>query len=595
MADGPVTAPGDPAEAYARRVVGGEVPAGRLHRLCCERHLRDLARQGTSGFPFVFDWAFADPFLRFARKCRHYKGEWAGRHFEPSENQVFRFASLFGWRDTRTGFRRFTTAYNEIPRKNGKTFEAAIVALYATFFEHEPGAEGYCIATKREQAKRVWADCRRLVVSSGLRRKIVAQVANLHRPDRDAKLEPLGADADSTDGLNPQVIITDEMHAMKNRALLDVMETATGARRCPLHYQITTAGNDLMTPCGDQHDYAAKVLEGTVPDEHFFAFVAHADPGDDWQEESTWVKANPHYGVSVQAEDMRRLALKARHMPSAAAQFRQKRLNEWINTDAPSLSMDGWRAGQSAWEPESLRGQVCWAGVDLSSKIDLTALCLLFPPTSERPRWRLVVRAWTPGDTLMERALKDRAPYDLWVRAGWLVSVPGVAINHRVIREALEEARRMFDVQSVGFDPWHATQLAQELHDENGWPETALLEVPQTFAGLTSAEAAFKAAVLAGEVDARDSPLVQWCASNVVEQTDGKGNILFSKRRSRSRIDPIKAATIAWAVHQRGAPRAPKYELIIVGGGGKHGRPGVRRPGPAPSGGPPPARPSAPA
>lgn len=558
---------GHPVDGYAQAVVDGQVPAGTYHRLACVRHLRDRAREAESG-PWVFSADAADRFFRFASKLRHYKGEWAGQPFVPSDNQVFRLGNIFGWRSRTTGLRRFTTAYNELPRKSGKTFEAAVVALYVTFFEGEPGAEGYCIATKREQARRVWDDCKRLVVSSGLKARITAQVANLHQAATACKLEPLGADADSTDGLNPHLIITDELHAMKTRALLDVMESATGARRNPLHYQITTAGDDPVSPCGDQHDYACKVLDGVFEDaasEAFFAFIAHADPDDDWLDEATWRKANPHYGISVLPEDLRKLALKAKQIPSAVAEFQQKRLNLWVNTAAPSLSVDGWRRGQTTWDEDELRHEPCWAGLDLSGKLDLTALTLLFPPAPGRPRWRLLQRIWTPAETLIERARRDRAPYDVWAEQGWLLTTPGSSIDQRVIQDELRALRQRFDIEMLGYDPWHAHVLARDLVRDDGWREDEVIEVPQTFAGLTKAESDFKALVVEGEVDARGCPVTAWCVSNVVEQTDGKGNILFTKKRSRGRIDPVKSATIALSVYLR-QPRASEPTFFVVGG-----------------------------
>ncbi|HWB15963.1 MAG TPA: terminase TerL endonuclease subunit [Vicinamibacterales bacterium] len=547
-------------DAYAMAVVAGRVPAGRYHRLACERHLFDRRREGSRGFPFRFIWEptrrgehSATRFLSFARRVKHYKGEWAGRYFEPSDNQVFRLGSIFGWRHAESGLRRFTTAYNEIPRKGGKTFEAAIVALYGTFFEGEAGAEGYCIATKREQARRVFDDAKRMVVSSGLKSRIKVNAANLCRDDLACKLEPLGADADSTDGLNPHVIITDEFHAHKTRALIDVMESATGARRNPLHFQITTAGNDPVSPCGDQHEYVTRILDGVLDDDpatlSMFAFIAHADEADDWREEATWRKANPHYDISVKPDDMRKLAAKAIHMPSAAAEFQQKRLNIWVNASAPWLSLDGWRKGQTQWSPDDVLGEECYLGLDLASKIDLCALVALFPPTPSRESWRILPFAWTPKDTLVERAHRDRAPYDIWAQQGYLLTVPGEKISQALVREKILDLKSRYRVRAIGYDDWHMDQLDEQLVEEDGLSRESLVVVPQTYAGMSSACLRFEAEVLGGHVDAGDSPLMAWCASNVVVQRDGKDNIYPVKKRSRGRIDPIVAANIAMACY----------------------------------------------
>lgn len=560
----------NPVDAYALDVIAGRVPAGKYHRLACVRHMKDRARENTPGFPYRFEMAQADRFIRFAKKLRHYKGKkWARTYFDPSPCQLFRLGSIFGWRHVTTGLRRFTTAYNELPRKSGKTFEAAIVAIYVTFFEGEPGAEGYCIATKREQARRVFDDAKKLVRTSGLRSRITVYKSNLHREDTSCKFEPLGADADSTDGLNPHLIITDEFHAHKTRELVDVMESATGARQNPLHFQITTAGDDPVSPCGDQHEYACKILEGLFDDEAtvaFFCFIAHADPEDDWQSEATWKKASPHYGLSVEPDEVRKMALKAKNMPSAAAEFKQKILNLWVNATAPCLSVEGWRKGQSDWTDADMAHEPCFVGVDLASKIDLCALSFVFPPTPGRPTWRILQRLWTPEDTLADRAHRDRAPYQVWIDKGFLIPVPGTSIDHEVVRQAILWGREHFDIQRIGFDPWHADAPIKNLIALDGFTEEQAIAVPQTYAGMSAACLLFQAEALAGNLDARRCPVTSWSVSNTVGQRDGKDNLMFTKGKSRGRIDPVIAATTAMALWLRMPAVEAAGDLVMVYG-----------------------------
>lgn len=546
----------NPVDTYARRVVLGEIPAGKYHRLACVRHLKDRAREGRGDFPFRFVWEKADRFLRFMGKLKHYKGEWAGQFIAPTDFQVFRLGSIFGWRHETTGMRRFTTAYNELPRKQGKSLEAAVVAIYATFFEGEPGAEGYCLATKEKQAADVvFADIKRLIKSSGLTDRFTVQVKNVHHDPSASKLEPLGSDSDTLDGLNPHSITTDELHAFKNRGLLDVMESATGSRRNPLHYQITTAGNDPVSVCGDQHDYACKILDGVLQDvstESFFVCIAHADLEDDWLDPETWKKANPHYGISVNPDDLLKLALKAKNMPSAAAEFKQKRLNLWVNADASWLSIEGWRAGQSAWSDESLAGEACWGGIDLSSKIDLTAFVLLFPPTKTRSQWRIRLWAFTPAETLRERAHRDRAPYQTWADAGYLTLCPAERIDYAQVLACIAEQKRRFRIQSIGYDPWNAENLATDLKGKAlGFGENQVIEIPQNYGYLSQPSKGLAADVLGGQVDAGHNPLMDWCVSNAVVKPDEKDNIFPTKKRSRGRIDPVIATVIARAVYER--------------------------------------------
>jgi phage terminase large subunit-like protein len=545
-------------DAYARSVVAGDIPAGKYHRLACARHLKDRDRENTPGFPFRFEITKAERFFRFSEKLKHYKGQWAGEFIKLQPYQKFRLGCLFGWLSTRTDLRRFRTHYNEIPRKNGKSLEAAVVLLYLTFYDGEPGAEGYTIATKRDQAKLVFNDMKRLVQSSGLKTRLKVQVANIHRDDTASKAEPLGADHDSTDGLNPSAYVADELHAYKERGLLDVMETATGARQQPVAFQITTAGDDPVSPCGDQHDYATKLLEGVLVDESFFAFIASADADDDWTLPTTAAKANPNYNVSVNPEDLESKVLKAKGIPAAAATYKQKHLNLWVNATAPCLSVDGWRRGQSVWSPSEMLHEPCYIGIDLSSKIDLCVASIVFPPRPGRLKTRILQHIWTPEDTLKDRAHRDRAPYGVWVEQGWMETRPGVKLDedYGFIRDVIREARTLFDVELIVCDQWHSSVLMKDLQRYDGFAEEQLIETGQNFKDLSLGCKRFQADVLAGEIDARGCPVTAWAVSNVVALTDGPENLKFDKKKSRGRIDPVIAPTIALAAWLR-APYVP--------------------------------------
>ena len=554
-------------------MIEGRVPAGKYHQLACARHLRDRAHEGTADFPYRFDAAKADRFFRFAAKLKHYKGEWAGQPIVLQPWQQFRLGSILGWVHVDTGLRRFRTAYNEVPRKNGKSLEAAVVAVYVTFFDGEAGAEGYCLATKRSQAEKlVFRDAKKLVSSSGLKTHIKIQARNLHRIDTSSKLEPLGERPE--DGLNPSLIIIDELHKLKTRDQMDVMETATGSRRQPLNFQITTAGDDIVSVCGDQHEYSCKILDQVLSDETFFAFIASCDPEDDWTLEDTARKANPNYGISVKPDDLRALVTKATHMPGARAAYEQDHLNRWVNTDAPWLSLDGWRHGQSsgedAWTPEEMRGQPCFVAVDLSSKIDLAAVAFTFPPTETRSSWRSIVRCFTPADTLVERAHRDRAPYLQWTEekipgSPWplLTTNPGNRLDQDVLRAAVNDAKDLFgfDIKQIGFDPWNAGTIEQDL-TEDGFE---VVEIPQILKHMSAPSKEFEADVLDGLVDVGGNPLMAWQASNVVVYRDGKDNIYPQKKKSRGRIDGIVAMLMARKLAAIGdEPKAEDPELLVA-------------------------------
>ena len=191
----------------------------------------------------------------------------------------------------------------------------------------------------------------------------------------------------------------------------------------------------------------------------------------------------------------------------------------------------------------------------------------MFPPTPGRPVTRWLQHIWTPADTLVERARRDRAHYQAWCDAGWLVARPGVRVDtHVVVRETLEALADRFDVQGIGADPWHLDTLFDEL-EADGFSADQLIEVPQTFNGMSSACLRVQADVLAGEVDARGCPVTAWCASNVVANVDGKENLMFAKGKSRGRIDPIISGAIGTALWLR-EPQQTETEptMLILGG-----------------------------
>jgi phage terminase large subunit-like protein len=210
-----------------------------------------------------------------------------------------------------------------------------------------------------------------------------------------------------------------------------------------------------------------------------------------------------------------------------------------------------------------MAGETCWLGIDLSSKIDLTAVVAVFPPTEARKQWRLIPWCLTPADTLEERAHRDRAPYLEWAEAGHLQTCPGNRIDQDAVRAIVVAAVQRFDVQAVGIDPYNAGNLVNLLQNEDG---ISMIEITQSMLQMSGPAKDFEADVLDGLVDAGGHPVMAWCASNVVVNRDGKDNIYPVKKRSRGRIDPIIAALLArklatLTVHE---PAAEDPALVVA-------------------------------
>lgn len=546
-----------PAMEYALAVKAGEVIACRWVRLAVERHLNDLDSAGDRGL--WFDEAAAWHVIEFCDFCTHFKGEWAGQVFDPEPWQHFFLWVLFGWKRA-DGTRRFRIALLEIARKNGKTFIAAVIALYLAFADGEPGAEVYTAATKRDQARLCHKDAEQMVLNSPvLRRRFTVVRDNISDEWTMSKLETLARDSDSMDGLNVHGAIADELHAWKTRDMWDVLDTATGSRRQPMLLAITTAGFNRHTICWDQHEYCKKVLLGIIDDDDFFGMIftldlkEEAQEGDQFDDESVWIKANPNLGVSVKIDDLRRQVKNAKESPSAMNAVLRLRLNIWTQAETRWIDVDRWRACSTAVDVSRLKGRPCWGGLDLSSAIDISALVLVFPPLEEGEMYQVLARFWIPEDNMVERSRKDRVPYDVFVRDGLLTPTPGNVIDYAWILHQVAEDAEEFDLQEIAFDRWGATLIYQQLDDMG----IKAVEFGQGFSSMSPPSKELDKLMRAGKIAHGGNKVLTWMADNVVVKEDPAGNIKPAKDKSTEKIDGIVALIM-------GLDRALHGELGIM-------------------------------
>jgi phage terminase large subunit-like protein len=529
---------------------------GKYERLSQERHERDLElAQQPSGHPrkLWFDAAAGDRAVQFVEGyCQHHKGEWAGKPLLLSDWQRSIVRQIFGWKRA-DGTRRYRIAYVEVPRKNGKSTLAAALGLYLLVGDQEPGAEVYSSATKREQAKIVWDEAFKTVKKSPkLQRFVRAFRNNLHCERLGSKFEPLSADAGTLDGLNPHGNIIDELHAHKDRGVWDVLDTAMGARRQPLTLAITTAGTYDPESIGwQQHDYACKVLEGVVQDDAFYAFIAAADEGDDFFTDAAQQKANPGYGISVKPSYLQEQAVKARAQPSFTNEYFRLHLNVWPQQVTRWLSLEQWGAsdpipdGLDPWaharaREAQLAGRVCFGGLDLSSKLDLTALVLAFP-AEDSDVVDLLCRFWLPEATIERYSRKGQRQYEAWAREGWLSKTPGNVIDYEFIRAEVNALATKYAVKEIAFDPWGSTQLATQLMGDGH----VMVETRQGYKTLSEPAKDLEARIVDGNVRHAGNPVLRFCVANAVITKDSAGNIKPDKEKASARIDGVVAAVMA--------------------------------------------------
>lgn len=541
--------------------MAGERPACKLHKASCQRHLDDLKGGHERGL--VFDVAAAQYRIGFfPRFLRHSKGEWARRPVDLSPWQKFVIGSVFGWKRADRS-RRFRVVYEELPRKQGKSTKLAGVGIMQLTIDNEGGAEVYSAATKKDQARIIFDEAKRMVAASPeLRHEVRRFKLNLAVDLTNSKFEPLSADEKTLDGLNPSCLLIDELHKHKTRGLLDVLDTAQGARWQPLLWIITTAGDDSPESVyASEHDYAVKVLEGTIEDDSLFAFITSIDKGDRWDDPLAWAKANPGLGVSVKFDDLERQAKKATKSPPAQSAFKRLRLNVQTSAAERAIDMEVWKKnGGERFDPAHLRGRRCWAGLDLSSKIDISAFVKLFEPEEPGGRMRIVPRFWMPLDTLEERAERDRVPFRQWVDEGYIEVTPGNVIDHDEIERAVLADQDDYLIESLAYDPWNATQISARLLGK-GVPMVEFIQGLRSYSEPTKD---FLALLADSKLDHGGNPVLRWMASNLKTQRDKNENLMPHKLHSTGRIDGITALIMANGRRIQPEEAKPKHQMFIL-------------------------------
>jgi len=525
-------------------------------RLARQRQEQDLAQGAARGLHY--DFQAADQAVKFFKLLRHSKGEWAGKHFVPSpwqEHDLIR--PLFGWKRA-DGTRRYRVAYLEVARKNGKSTMAAAIGNKLFLNDGEPGAEVYTAATKRDQARITHeeskAQVRGLIGDDlRLRRHIVISRNNLAIPSLRCKYEPLGADADTMDGLNVHAAIIDEIHMHKTPDIWNVLETATAARRQPLLFGITTAGFDRTSICWQLHDYAVKVLDGTIEDDTFFGYICTLDEADDWTDPSAWIKANPNLHVTVKMDDLQRKFHKARESPSFENEFKRLHLNVWTEQRTLWLRMEQWDACGGAVDEAQLEKKSCFGGLDLAPKRDLSALVLVFPTDN---RYRVLPFFWMPADNVLERERRDRLPYTTWIRQGFITATDGNVTDYAAIRARIvNDLAKRFKIEEMAFDPYGATEMITKLMEHR----LSMVEFRQNIQTFNEPTQKLEALIVSRRIEHGGHPVLRAHAAATTVKTDANENVRPVKDRNAGRIDGIVALIMAISRATQNEPRTSVY------------------------------------
>lgn len=540
---------GRPIGARSRRR-RPDVPSPRKGRRSGKRQIPPLAHTYDVPKPpgCYFDRRAADRAVRWIEtNCRQHKGRWAGEPLYLMAWQRRLVREVFGWMKP-DGTRLIAEVYLEVPRKAGKSTLASAIGLYLALGDAEPGPEVYFAAFDKDQAKVCYKAAQRMVEAS---ERLFAEVyiyesTSTMELARNAggEIKALSSESAKQYGLNVHGLVFDELMTQRTRTLWDAVTTAEGAREQPLLFAISTAGWDRTSICFEQHRRVEDVMNGTVTDPTFLGVIYGAPIEDesgalvDWTDEDVWLASNPSLGVTVSLDYYRRKCGKALNNPAEQNAFRTLFLSQWVGQERRVIDMTVYERCEAEAPTELAPSFVGFGGLDLSSTTDLTACAIV----GERDgKLDVHLRAWIPGEGIVERERRDRVPYSAWHSEGWLELIPGPVIDQDYILAAVLEEGERCDLRDVGYDPWNASQLVVDLENAG----VSMVKIRQGFASLSPPMKSTLKRIVEGSFRFGQNPVLRWAANNLAASTDPAGNLKPDKAASSARIDPFVALIMA--------------------------------------------------
>jgi len=491
-----------------------------------------------------YDDKKAERVLAFISQLRHTKGDWSGRpfHLLPWQENIIR--DLFGVVKP-DGCRQFQTAFITCSKKSGKSELAAAIALYMLCADGEEAAEVYGCANDRKQSSIVFDVARDMVLQCpALMRRVKildSQKRIVYLPTRSF-YQAMSSEVATKYGLNVSCCIFDELLGQGDRQLYDVMTKGSGAARSqPLNFVITTAGNDMHSICYEVYSKAKDIIAGRKSDPSFYPVIFEAPEDMDWTSPATWRTAHPSLGVTVQESYLHQMCESAKQNPAEENQFLQFFLNRWVKQAVRWMPMDKWDACAFPVDTESLRGRVCYGGLDLASTTDVTAFVLVFPPIDYDDKYYILPYFWLPEETLDLRVRRDHVPYDVWEKQGFIKTTEGNVVHYGFIEAAIEELGAMYNIREIAYDRWGAAQMIQNLEGLG----FTVLPFGQGFRDMSPPTKELMRLTLDEKLAHGGQPVLRWMMDNIHVRTDPAGNIKPDKEKSTEKIDGAVATVMA--------------------------------------------------
>lgn len=516
---------------YARDVVENRVVACRWVRLACKRFLDDLESP-----KYYFDESKYKMIVKFCSVLKHYTSGAAGKPFilEPWED--FIVCNIFCLYSSETGKRKYKSAHISVARKNGKTTLAAVLALFALVADGEPAPSVIMAANSREQAHIDFDTAAVFARQLDPKRKAIKVLRNeISIPKINGNLKVISADASTGDGLNPSMCVLDELHEANDSKLFDVLRSGMGFRDQPLMLSITTAGFKVGGFCNSYEDYCKEVLEGQKVDDTIFALLYTLDEGDDWGDESNYIKANPNLNITVKPDWLREQVNQAKNSPTLEVGVKTKNLNLWVNSSNVWIPEHIVNASLIDINLNDLKGNdnyIVYMGFDLAAVSDLTCLTLLFIDTVKEEY--LFKNIYYLPKSALEGKYNSEL-YKYWSSKGYLKITDSNTTDYNYIKNDIRHYYDVFNVLNIFYDAWNATSLVNDLTNE-GLP---LKPFSQSIGHFNRPTKEYERLMLNGNVKLDKNPINRFCHDNVTLKIDQNGNCKPVGDHEKRKIDGV--------------------------------------------------------
>ena len=528
---------------YAQDVLSGNVVAGEYIRLAAERFFR-LMEDGR----YEFRAGKVDEVIDFVHVLKHYTGRHSGKPFVLQPWQEFIVAGMYGFYVKEDGQRLVKSAYIEMARKQGKTAFASGLCLYHLIGEGEANAEVYLAANSKDQAKIAFKMCSTFVKGMDPKKRYLVPYRDYVSYDAtNSLLRVLAADDSKLDGFNASMYLLDEFQAAKNNKLKNVLQSSQGMRDNPMEVIITTAGFDKLGPCYEYRTRCTEVLKGLKEDDTMFIAIYSLDEGDDWRDESVWVKSNPNLNVTVRPNYIREQVRKAVNMPSEEVGVKTKNINMWCDSETVWIPEHYLLDASVNINIDDFTDYEAFLGIDLSSTSDLTSLSCLIPDYEKRIMY---FKTWyyLPESALKEKRFKEL--YGEWRRQGLITITPGNVTDYDYILNEVLRLREKLFIHSVGYDAWNATQFVIDAEDAG----VNMRPISQSISNFNRPTKEMERLLLSGRAKIDNNPINRHCYRNVVLKTDYNNNAKPVKQFEEKKIDGVISQLNALAAYQE-SPR----------------------------------------